>query len=119
MRWCGAFDYDGRRFRSVSAQTAAAGATPVGHYHQQADLVWAEFSGGAVRTGRLVGRCAPDGVLTLAYSQVMTDGQVVSGECVSTPELLADRRIRLREAWRRADGSQGVSVIEELPAGPS
>ena len=108
-------DYDGRVFRSRADETARGGDAPTGHYHQCRDLVWAEFSGGRVRAGLLVGHCGPDGVLRLAYGQVLDDGCVVSGECVSVPEVLADGRVRLREQWRRADGTSGISSIEELP----
>ncbi|GAA3452836.1 hypothetical protein [Dactylosporangium matsuzakiense] len=87
-----------------------------GHYHQDGSLVWAEFAGGPVRTGRLVGTCAADGVINAAYCQVMADGAVVAGTCVSTPDRLADGRLRLTERWRRDDGSVGVSRIEEVPA---
>ncbi|KXK63802.1 hypothetical protein AWW66_01065 [Micromonospora rosaria] len=113
-------DYDGRRFSSSAAETAdRAGTTPVGCYHQRGDLVWADFAGGAVRTGRLVGTCAADGTLTVTYCQVLTDGQVLAGACRSVPEVLPDGRIRLREEWRRFDaaGSRGVSYLEELPGG--
>jgi len=105
---------DGRRFRSTSPETAAGSDTPVGHYHQSGDLVWAEFSGGSVRLGRLAGRCAPSGELVAGYVQVLTDGRTVSGEVVTTPTELPDGRLRLREVWRRADGTTGVSSIEEL-----
>ncbi len=103
-------DYAGRRF-------APAGASPpgaVGYYHQDGDLVWAEFAGPAVRTGRLVGNRRPDGVLDAAYCLVRADGRTVAGTCESTPELLTDGRVRLTERWRRMDGSSGVSVIEEI-----
>jgi len=110
-------DYDGRRFRSSAAETAAGdGRTPIGHYHQRGDVVWAEFSGGAVVRGSLVASCAQDGTLTAAYCQVLADGEVVAGSCTTTPEVLPDGRLRLREQWRRHDaaGSTGVSYIEEL-----
>lgn len=110
--------YDGRTFRSTAPETASGGSgparTPVGSYHQHGDLVWAEFSGGAVREGRLVGRCGADGVITAAYCQVLDGGEVVSGQCVSRPERLQDGRLRLREEWCRADGSRGTSFIEEV-----
>ncbi|GAA1255822.1 hypothetical protein GCM10009665_52880 [Kitasatospora nipponensis] len=108
-QWMGRISYNGRVFGALPGRPPG----PIGYYHQDGDLVWAEFTGGPVRTGRLTGRCSADGVLTLAYSQVMADGQVVAGECVSTPEVLAGGRIRLREEWRRADGSTGTSWIEE------
>jgi hypothetical protein len=88
----------------------------IGRYHQEGTLVWAEFTGGRVRTGRLVGTCSADGTINAAYCQVMTDGRVISGTCVSTPDRLADGRLRLTERWRRSDGSIGVSRIEEVPA---
>lgn len=111
------FHYDGKRFRSAAAETAAGGNVPVGHYHQAGDLVWAEFFGGKVVRGSLVGTCDQTGVLSLAYCQVLASGEVVAGECTSTPELLPDGRIRLREEWRRhgAAGGSGVSYIEEMP----
>jgi hypothetical protein len=111
-----AFEYDGKRFRSSAVETASGGEVPIGHYHQTGDLVWAEFSGGKVRRGSLVGTCAGDGVLTLAYCQVLTTGEVISGECRSIPERLSDGRIRLREEWLRhgSAGGSGVSYIEEL-----
>jgi hypothetical protein len=111
-------NYDGRTFRSAAAETAdAAGAGPVGHYHQDGAVVWAEFAGGKVVRGSLVGSCASDGVLDLAYSQLLSTGEVIAGRCTSVPDVLEDGRIRLREHWQRLgpDGSTGVSVIEEPP----
>lgn len=90
----------------------------VGNYHQHEELVWADFGGGPVRTGRLVGVRDRAGVIDAAYCQVMLDGEVVAGRCTSTPTVLDDGRVRLTEEWRRADGSAGVSQIQELP-GPS
>lgn len=37
---------------------------PVADYHQHGDVVWAEFAGGAVVAGRMVGSGADDGTLT-------------------------------------------------------
>jgi len=107
-----AVDYDGRRFRS--ADHPAGADAPVGHYHQDGDLVWAEFSGAAVRAGRLVGACRPDGAIDAAYCMVTAGGETIAGACVSTPTVLADGRVRLAEHWRRLDGSSGVSHIEEV-----
>lgn len=104
-----AIDYDGRRFGPAGEH-----GTSVGTYHQDGDLVWAEFAGGSVRTGRLVGSCRSDGVIDAAYCYVRTDGTTVAGECVSTPVIAADGRVLLTERWRRSDGAVGVSHIEEI-----
>jgi hypothetical protein len=101
-------NYEGRVFRPDGVDA------PTGHYHHDGDLVWAEFGGGYLRTGRLVGTCDPDGTITAAYCQVDAEGNVVAGEVVSRPTVLPDGRVRLAEHWRRADGSTGVSHIEEI-----
>jgi hypothetical protein len=104
--------YDGRVFAPVDFD--GAGAPPTGRYSQDGDLVWAEFSGAHLRTGRLVGRIGLDGSIDAGYCQVMADGAVVAGRCESTPTVLPDGRLRLTERWRRVDGTSGVSLIEEV-----
>jgi hypothetical protein len=101
-------DYDGRTFVPVS------GARAAGRYTQTDDLVSAEFTGLMIRAGRLFGRADSAGVITAGYSQVMRSGTVISGTVRSVPTVLADGRIRLTENWRRADGTSGVSTIEEV-----
>ncbi len=103
-------NYDGRRF---GPDRVSAGSV-LGRYRQSGQLVTAEFSGAAIRTGRLVGLADPAGVIEAAYCQVMADGQVIAGRCTSTPSVLEDGRIALTEQWQRNDGSSGVSRIVEL-----
>jgi len=110
-------NYDGKVFRSVPVPGTVGSdeERPVGRYHQKGNLVWAEFDGGPVVRGSLVGTCGEDGTLDLAYCQVLVDGRVVSGHCRSRPELHSGR-LRLREEWRRygAADATGVSYIEEV-----
>jgi hypothetical protein len=104
-------NYDGRLFRSDQQEAA------IGCYRQQGDLVWAQFGGGQIRTGRLVGTADPAGVITAAYCQVMLSGSVIAGTCISTPRSRSDGSIGLVEDWRRADGTSGVSTLSELVPG--
>lgn len=111
-------NYDGRVFQAPDSPADTNDDHLIGYYHQHGDLVWAEFGGGLVVQGRLVGTCRPSGSIDFGYCQVLKDGEIVAGRCVSTPELLDDGRIRLVEQWRRMDtGASGVSYIEELPIG--
>ena len=107
-------EYGGRRFRAVGAGPDAASTE--GRYFQDGDLVWADITGPAVRAGRLVATRRPDGALDAAYCFLTAAGETVAGACLSTPEVLADGRLRLTEHWRRLDGSTGVSHIEEVRA---
>ena len=107
-------DYDGRRFRPADDPAAS---DRVAQYHQDGDLLWGEFHGGRARRGALAGTCAPDGRLDFAYCMVTDAGEVISGHCRSTPRLLEDGRVRLREVWQRfgEHAATGVSHLEEIP----
>jgi hypothetical protein len=107
-------DYDGRAFWPTGSLPPPDGRPPIGRYHQDGDVVWAEFSGGQVRAGRLVGTVRADGTIDAAYCLVPTEGPPAAAMCVSTPTVLADGRIRLTEHWHRLDGSSGVSHLEEI-----
>ncbi|GJF27720.1 hypothetical protein KNE206_04200 [Kitasatospora sp. NE20-6] len=104
-------DYDGRRFRK-----AGGGDGVVACYHQEGDLVWADFTGGPVRRGTVNGTVDPEGRLHLAYTLVMADGAVISGATVNTPEPAPDGRLVLREEWERygRHTASGVSYLEEV-----
>ena len=109
------FNYDGRVFRSVAtSENGDVGSATRFHYHQLSDIVWAEYSGGAIERGQLIARAAPDGTLDMRYHHVNADGDLMTGECISQPELLGDGRIRLRESWQWTSGdrSVGESIVE-------
>ena len=109
--------YDGRRFRSVAnSASGEVGAGTVFEYRQTGDIVWATYQGGSIRYGHLIATADAAGVLDMRYHHVNVDGALMTGVCRSTPERLADGRLRLHEQWRwtSGDGSTGESVIEEI-----
>lgn len=115
------FSYDNRKFRSVeNSDGGEVDAETLFHYHQDGDLVWAEYSGGAIVRGQLIAVCDDDGTLEMRYQHVNKGGQLMTGKCVSKPEILPDGRIRLREKWQWTSGdkSEGESVIEEITGQP-
>jgi hypothetical protein len=111
-------DYDGRRFAGVvNYDDGDFNRETRYHYRQQGDVVWGTFEGGGVRVGTLVARVEAEGALEMRWQYVDRAGRLKTGACRSRPELLADGRVRLHEAWR-ADGEpplEGTSVAEEVP----
>jgi hypothetical protein len=110
-------NYDGKTFRSVSnSASGEVGSETLFQYHQKGDAVWAEYSGGSILIGNLVARCGESGDLDMRYQHLNRNGELMTGECRSRPELLPDGRIRLHEKWRWTSGarSEGESVIEEV-----
>lgn len=104
-------NYDGRRFRKAGEDT-----TTTAVYRQEGDIVWAVISGGEVLRGAITGTRQPNGTLHMGYTMVLATGDVICGHTVNTPEVSADGRLRLREAWERygPHAATGVSYLEEV-----
>lgn len=110
-------NYDNRRFRSVSnSETGEVGNDTIFHYHQTGEIVTAEYSGGEIVSGHLIAICASEGGLDMRYHHINKRGELMTGICRSTPEILADGRIRLHEKWQWTSGdrSAGQSLLEEF-----
>lgn len=110
-------NYDGRKFRSVqNSDTGEVGADTIFTYHQSGNIVWAEYSGGEIASGHLIAICDENGQLDMRYHHVNSSGQLMTGTCHSTPEVLPDGRIWLYEKWQWTSGdrSSGESVVEEV-----
>lgn len=92
------------------------GAETIFYYHQEGDVVWAEYSGGDIVRGSLIAKCDARGNLDMRYQHINRKRELMTGICVSKPEVLPDGRIRLHEKWQWTSGdrSTGESVVEEL-----
>lgn len=113
-------NYNDRLFKAVSnSENGEVDQSTIFHYRQTDDLVWATYQGGQVRFGTLVAKVLPDASLEMRYSHVNLDGEMMTGECRSIPELLNDGRIKLNEKWQWTCGdcSAGESTVEELLSG--
>lgn len=113
----GKINYDNKTFASVqNSETGEVSAETVFHYHQKDNLVWAEYAGGAIVFGNLIGKIADNETLEVRYQHLNKHGELMTGKCFSTPETLSDGRIRLHEKWQWTSGdlSEGKSIVEEI-----
>ncbi|WP_030721785.1 hypothetical protein [Streptomyces sp. NRRL F-2580] len=82
-------------------------------YREQDGRVWAEYGGGDVLRGYLVGTRADDAV-DFRYVQLRLDGTTASGHCTSLVTELPDGRLRLEETWTwESQEGHGTSTVEE------
>jgi hypothetical protein len=85
-------------------------------YRQDGNVVWADYSGGDIVRGHLIGT-RDDDRLHFRYTHLDVDGATANGVCESRIILLADGRGRLEESWTwESRPGQGTSVVEELHA---
>lgn len=110
-------NYDGKAFTLINnTENGHTGANTIFHYRQKAQVVSASYIGGTIQDGHLMGTVAEDGIINMYYHHVTIDGRLMIGQCISTPEILPDGRIRLYESWQwlNGDRSSGSSMIEEI-----
>jgi hypothetical protein len=110
-------NYNGRIFRScANSPEGEVDARTTFRYRQQGDIVWAEYAGGKIRFGQLLGVVLPDDKIEARYQHINEAGELMTGLCLSTPEMLPDGRLRLHEAWQWTCGERasGASIVEEL-----
>ncbi len=110
-------NYHDRYFAPVSnSANGEVSAATVFHYRQRGRIVWATYEGAEILFGTLVATVAYDGALDMRYQHVNLQGELMTGRCRSTPQLLMDGRLRLHESWQWTSGdeSEGSSIVEEI-----
>jgi hypothetical protein len=110
---------DGRRFRAAAnAPGGQVTEQTEFSFSQDGDLVFARYSGGAIRLGYLLG--VRRGMQAkIRYVHVDLGGVIRSGRSRETIEVLADGRLRIHEEWQweSEPGCSGTSVLEETVGG--
>jgi hypothetical protein len=106
---------DGLQMRAVAtADGGGVSSDTLFTFVQDGNTVSAEYAGGTVRLGHLVGTLAA-GRVSFRYVQIDRTGRVDSGRSICDIRLLPDDRIQLSEhfQWESRAGS-GTNVLEEI-----
>lgn len=84
-------------------------------YKQVGNRLTAEYSGGRIKYGHLIGLVDHLGNIDMRYHQVNDKDELMTGICKSIPEILGNGKIRLHENWEWTSGdrTKGTSIIEE------
>jgi hypothetical protein len=105
---------EGRRFVAVENVAGEGSAATAFEYHQDGDLVWARYSGGAIRLGFLVGTRTGDR-LEIRYSHLNIDGGTANGRCSTVIGRDSDGFLTLDEKWQwESRPGRGTSLLREV-----
>jgi hypothetical protein len=109
-------NYNNKLFRpSQNSENGETSAETMFHYKQEGNILTSEYSGGKIVKGHLIGLVDDNGHINMRYHQVNTSGELMTGFCKSTPEILPNGKIRLHETWQWTSGdlSTGNSTLDE------
>ena len=106
---------EGRVLSGVeNSATGEVGQSTTFTYHQDGDVIWAEYAGGDVVRGYLVGTRQAE-KLNFRYAHLSTNKETSTGVCESVIEVLDDGRVRFHESWAwESRPETGNSIVDEL-----
>lgn len=109
-------NYNNKTFRAISnTENGETSKDTVFHYQHVGNILTSTYQGGKIKWGHLLGLVDENGGIDMRYHQINVNGELMTGICKSTPEVLQNGKIRLHEVWTWTSGdcSTGTSIIEE------
>ena len=110
-------DYDGKSFiPKLNSVNGEVSEQTVFHYHQKDTVIWAEYAGGDILKGFLIGTVDEAGMLDFTYQHLNIKKEIKIGKFHSIPVVLKDNCIELHEQWQwlNGDQSKGTSILIEI-----
>lgn len=91
-------NYNNRVFKPVSnTENGETINQTTFFYKQVGNVLTAEYSGGKILKGHLIGLVDENGYIDMRYRQVNSKGLLMNEKCTSKPEILENGKIRLHE----------------------
>ena len=84
------------------------------HYKQNGEIIWADYSGGSILKGSLIGKKLNKEEFEFNYQHISTDQSLKAGHC-KTKVSVENGKIKLSENWKwfTEDQSSGHSELIE------
>lgn len=112
-----AINYHNRKFQPIlNSDNGDVTLDMIFEYQQEGNIVTCSYSGAPIKYGQLIGLVDKEGNIDIRYHQINAKGELMTGVCKSTPEVLANGKIKLAEVWywTSGDKSKGSSVLMEI-----
>lgn len=105
-------------------ETAANGVVneeTIFHFSQKEDVVTADYEGGKIQKGFLVGKRVGESLLVFSYCQMQLDGRLDNGCSQCEISKNENGEILLIEyfEWASRPGEYGVNILQELKPVPA
>lgn len=105
---------DGKYFSVLeNSKTGEVSSSTVFSYHQKDEIIWAEYQGGDIVKGNLLGKIEKNNVV-FTYQHINTKKEQKLGKCISVVEVLNNNKYRLLENWEWVTGEKGHSILQEI-----
>lgn len=85
-------------------------------YYQEKHIIWADYSGGVIIKGSLIGKFIREDSIEFVYHHINDKNELLTGKCISKIEIDENAKLLLNESWQWTckDNSKGKSKLREL-----
>ena len=107
---------NGKTFKAVSnSENGEVSEQTVFKYFQKENIIGANYNGGEIIQGHLLGQLISENILTFSYHHINKNNEILTGKCTSTCAINADGKYLLYEEWQWTckDYSKGQSTLIE------
>ena len=109
-------NYEGKRFvPRENTENGEVDGDTVFCYHQIGTDFHAEYAGGEVKKGFMIGKVCENGELDFYYQHLNQSDEIRAGKCHSIP-LVKNGKLEMHEEWQWLNGdcSRGNSIVVEI-----
>lgn len=110
-------NYNNRRFKPIqNTENGETSQETIFNYKQDGNIITANYQGGEIIKGQLIGLVDEDGTIDMRYHHINTNGELMTGTCISKPKFTENGKLRLQENWQWTGGDKsiGKSNLEEI-----
>jgi hypothetical protein len=110
-------NYHLKKFKpAINTENGETSDETIFEYRQKGNIITSSYDGGKIVSGHLIGVVDESGNINMRYHHINSSGDLMTGECYSSPEIMANGKIRLYEKWQWTcgDNSKGESILEEI-----
>ena len=110
-------NYNNKKFKAVqNSSNGVVSNEMIFEYKQVGNIITCVYKGKLITIGHLIGTVDEKGGINMAYHQINSKGELMTGVCKSTPKVLKNGKIILHENWQWTSGdkSKGISILEEI-----
>jgi hypothetical protein len=110
------YNFDNKKLKItlIEGPNTEVNQDTVFQFHQENNMIWAEYSGGKVKRGRLIGLINGN-TLTHHYIQVNLNNEINSGEGKSQIQQNEEGKLQIVEEWEwKSQEGKGKSVMTEI-----
>ncbi|MFY0604578.1 MAG: n-acetylglutamate synthase [Flavobacteriaceae bacterium] len=110
-------NYHNKTFRPIeNSENGETSKETLFEYKQHGNILTSDYKGGQIIKGHLIGLVNEEGEIDMRYHQINSNGELMTGICLSKPQIMPNGKIRLYETWEwtSGDNSTGESILEEV-----